>query len=359
MDQSEGGKTVQHAAGGGQVDVAVGGARLGQAERQFVAVADDLVDLALLLRKLAAGRIGAGKVGGIVLIAFGTGVDDHQLARFDDLVMQVVVQGLAVLGQDGRERDAPALGQGYAFHLADDLLFDDARNDAVARDGMHLVTEGAGVVDRGDFNLFLDQSHRDDRLDQREGTAVGRAQQFHQFQRIVVAGRRKVMDRTAGGEGFLYIRFQRAIRLRGGDAHKGSFRRDGRLRAHPDDVPDLHIVRIDGLFAALDVEDCGVLGIIQPEIIKPGTILTPFVAVVLVLCRGFDVADEKDDSFLALGSHLRQKRTTAADINFFCKHIFRVFMFRFRNPVSYKDNKKIIRPSPFRAQPDQITEAAL
>ena len=73
----------------------------------------------------------------------------------------------------------------------------------------------------------------------------------------------------------------------------------------------------------------------------------------------FHVADEKDDSFLALGSHLRQKRTTAADINFFCKHIFRVFMFRFRNPVSYKDNKKIIRPSPFRAQPDQITEAAL
>ena len=28
-----------------------------------------------------------------------------------------------------------------------------------------------------------------------------------------------------------------------------------------------------------------------------------------------------ENAFLALGSHLRQKRTTAADINFFCKHI--------------------------------------
>ena len=91
-----------------------------------------------------------------MLVALHARVDDHQLARFDDLVVDMVVQGFAVLGEDGGEGDAPALGEGHAFHLAHDVLLDNPEADAVTGDGMHLEAQVARGVDGGDLHGFLD-----------------------------------------------------------------------------------------------------------------------------------------------------------------------------------------------------------
>ena len=304
VDQADGRQAFQHLARDGQVDVPVGRPRLGQAERMFVAVADDLVDLALLRGELSGGRIGTRKVGCIVLIALGTGIDHHQLARLDHLVMQVVVQRLAMLGQDGREGNAPPLGQGNALHLTDDFLLDDTRNDAVAGDGMHLVTQGARVVDRGDFHGFLDQTHRHHRLDQRQGRLLGRASQLHQAQGVEIAARRQVMDLPSGRDGLGHVLVEFPVGFRGFHADALRLRGDRRLGAHPDDVTDFHIVCIDSLFPAFDIEDGPVHRVIQTEIIEPGTVLAPFITIVLVLGRRLGVADEQHDALFPAGCQL-------------------------------------------------------
>ena len=121
-----------------------------------------------------------------------------------------------MLGQDGRERNAPSLGQGDAFHLPHDVLLDDAGDDAVPGDGMHLVTEVTGRVNRLYFNTFLDKTHTDDRLDKGFRHALvnpGAAKEVHQLEGVVIAGRRKVMDRPASLDGILDDRIQGPIRL--------------------------------------------------------------------------------------------------------------------------------------------------
>ena len=74
-------------------------------------------------------------------VALRARVDDKQFPGLYHLVVQVIMQGLAVLGQDGREGNAPALGKGDALHQPDDVLLDDAGADGVPGDRMHLVSE--------------------------------------------------------------------------------------------------------------------------------------------------------------------------------------------------------------------------
>ena len=62
-----------------------------------------IVDLALLCGELSAARICTGEVGSIVGVALGTGIHHQETARGDDLMVRMVMKGLTVLGEDGRE----------------------------------------------------------------------------------------------------------------------------------------------------------------------------------------------------------------------------------------------------------------
>ena len=128
------------------------------------------------------------------------------------------------------------------------------------------------------------------------------------------------MHRAAGLEGLCHHGVQFPVRGRLPDAHRFGPGQDRGLRPHPDDIANLHIVCKDGLFSALQIQHGAVERLIQSEEIQPGRILTPFIAVVLIRCRGLGVSQEKDDALFS-GSHQIGHQTGPAGlIDFFCKH---------------------------------------
>ena len=207
-------------------------------------------------------------------IVLCTGIDDHQLAVFYHLVVQVVVESLTMLRENRREGHAPAFGQGDSFHDSDDFLLDPAHLDIVAGDGVHLVAKSAGIIDLLDLALFLHEPHRDDGA----GKAVGGlfldlchrdARQIGNLQGVVPAGRREIVYRSALGDGS----GDHIAEFPGGsgvqDSDPGGERGNRRLRTHPDDVSDFDIVGKNGLFSRVEVDHCRIAGNIQSEIIKP------------------------------------------------------------------------------------------
>ena len=120
----------------------------------------------MLLGEFTGSRIGAGIIGGIAALDLGAGIDYHQLAGGNDLVVEVIVQGLTMLGKDGWEGHAPALRQRDGLHLADNGLLDNAGNNAVAADSVHLLPEGTGDVELFHLAGLLDDTEIDHRLDE-------------------------------------------------------------------------------------------------------------------------------------------------------------------------------------------------
>ena len=161
LDKTEGRQTFEHLLGRGEMYFAIGDSRTCEAECVVVDIADNLIDLALLRGKLAGSRIGPGIVRCIMHVVLGSGIDHHELARLDDLVVEVVVQSLAVLGKNRREGNAPTFGEGHAFHLADYFLLDYSRHYAVPGDSMHFLSEGSGVVELLYFARLFDKTHGD------------------------------------------------------------------------------------------------------------------------------------------------------------------------------------------------------
>ncbi len=219
-------KILKHQFGDSQMNVPVGHSRSRQFESQFVAVTDNLIDVSLLLGESAACRQGTGEVRGIVHIVLGSCVDHHQFAWLDDLVVQMVVQGFAMLGKDGRERHSPPFAEGNTFHLADNHLLDDSDLHVLTGHGVHPLSESAGIVNLLDLTLFLHESHRDDSLHKFLGgvfaaVLVNRSHSCHiligysyksgQFHRVVVTARRKEMNIPASGEGLRDGDVQRAV----------------------------------------------------------------------------------------------------------------------------------------------------
>ena len=96
-DDIECAETLKHEGHSLDMHVPVCRSRLGEIESQLVAVAHNLVNIPLLCGELAACRICTCEVGSVMHIVLGTGIDYHQLARFYNLVMQMVMQCLAML----------------------------------------------------------------------------------------------------------------------------------------------------------------------------------------------------------------------------------------------------------------------
>ena len=141
------------------MDIPIGDSGPGQAEGKFITIAHDLVDLPLFRREFAGGWVRPGEVRGVVHVVLRSCVDDHQFARFDDLVMEVVVESLTVLGQDGRERHSPAFLEHKALHLSDNILLDDSDLDVVPSDRVHFLSQSSGIVKLLNLTRFLDEPH--------------------------------------------------------------------------------------------------------------------------------------------------------------------------------------------------------
>ncbi len=135
---------------------------------------------------------------------FGPGVDDQE-AAFSQLVdVGMVVQDLAVHGQNGRESGGPGVGDGQAVDAADDVLLIDARLGHTHGRLVHLV---GGLQSRhhlGHFLVGLDRALPDDRLHE-SGRNLGlglnrrNSQEGLDFQAMFGPIRRQEMDRPSLG----------------------------------------------------------------------------------------------------------------------------------------------------------------
>ena len=96
-------EALKHVADGSKMYFTIGNARTCKAESQIIAAFYYIIYIFLLRSEFSGTRIGPGKVGSIMSVAFRSGIDNKQPARSDDLMMGVVVEGFPVLGKDGGE----------------------------------------------------------------------------------------------------------------------------------------------------------------------------------------------------------------------------------------------------------------
>ena len=153
----QGPEVLEHQPGYGEMDVPVGNSGLSQLESQLVAVADYLVDVPLFLGELTGSGICPGEVGCVVHVVLSTCVDHHQLARLYHLVVEVVVECLPVLGQDGGEGHSPAFCKHTGLHLSDDLLFYDSDLDEnnFATNIHPALIEAAKIDGAGEWYIYF------------------------------------------------------------------------------------------------------------------------------------------------------------------------------------------------------------
>ena len=307
----------QHQAGGCQMYVAVGHPGLGQAVSQGVAVVDYLIDIPLPGSEFATRRIGAGKVAGIVGVVLRSSVDHHKFAGSYEGVVPVVVEHLAVLGEDGSEAHAPAFRQGDSFHLSHNLLLLAAYAYALAGHGVHLLAQDAGVVEFGNLFRLLDEAHLDYGLDERlRGLVDPKALYLHV---VVPARRRDGVHRAPLHQGGGYYKVQLPVGRAMLHTYPGGLLGHAGLRPHPDDVVDRHVVGVDGLLAAFKVDGGGETGLVDTEIIEPCAVLAELIAIVFVLGGSLHIADEDRDAFFAVKE--LHELFAAADIDIFLEHI--------------------------------------
>ena len=91
-----------------------------------------------------------------------------------------------------------------------------------------------------------------------------------------------------------------------------------RHRSRPDYVIHAIIISVDGFTAVVKVYHGSKSRFLQTEEIQPVAVLTPFVAVILVLRRALNIADEKQHT--ALPFHFFRQCPAPADIYIFTEH---------------------------------------
>ena len=114
------------------------------------------------------------------------------------------------------------------------------------------------------------------------------------------------------------------IRSRRSHTNQRGLGSDRRLRAHPDDVIDLHIVGEEFLLAALEVDNRRHPRLVEAPEIQPRAVLAEFVTVVLILGRRLDIADKQQEAGLSGSADALSKGAATGDVGFFWEHILDV-----------------------------------
>ena len=304
-------KVVQHVAHCGQVAVAIWYARLCHIESQLVALIYGLIDIPLLGGKLARCRIRTGVIRCIMLVALCTGVYKQQSTRFDKRIVRMAVEYFSVLGEDSGERHTPAIAKGRSFHIAHDLLLHTSYANTLAGNGMHAVAKLCGGIQQLYLAGILHQTHLHDGPHQRlacqrasllangEKRIRRHSKQCRQLNGVVVARHGQEVHLAAGGKRSAHGVVERRIRGRSGNARSLCIRGHAGHGAHPDYIVNLKVVGINRFRTRLQVKNGRKTWLIDPKIIQPVAVLTPFVTIVAVLGRRFHIAYKNYDALFA------------------------------------------------------------
>ena len=303
------------------MDFGVHHVRLDDAGHVVVGRQHDVVDVLLLLGEASADGIGARVVRAVVVHRLASGVAQQQASLLERAVAVEVVQRLAVLRHDRRERKSRAVGFGDALDGAGDFAFDDARTAHLHRQRVHAVADLEGAFHLLDLLGALLLAH------------LGHGE--HQFHRLVVVQQggvdsqqrrepelrlapvgRQVVDAAALCDRLAQPRFERRRREGLRDADPGAQFAQGGLRTGPDDVLHREVVAVERLLARVGVDHADQRGGVQPEVVEERRVLPEVVGVVGVVVRGQPVAREQDDAL----SDLRAQLAAARGIGFCREH---------------------------------------
>ena len=133
---------------------------------EVVACFNDGINVALTRGEATADGSDTGVVRAIVVHRLCTGVAQHEASSFQGAQGGVTVEYLTMHAEDGVEGDLAAVGAGDALEQASNVFLRDARATGLHGCSVHLVSDGHGTFDFGDFIGTFDGAHVHDSLDE-------------------------------------------------------------------------------------------------------------------------------------------------------------------------------------------------
>ncbi len=227
----------------------------------------------------------------------GAGVYHAQPADLQNFVVQVVMQCLPVLRQNGRERGHIAAADHNALHCAHHLLLYHSGAHKLHCGVVHCIAQVAGAVNLCYLARLLYKSLGHNGFDElfagafvyRGGFAV---QDFGEQDDVVGAVLRDIMHRASFCQGLGHKAGQTCKGVGLPYSDLGGLVCNALLRTHPYDVVNIHIVAKNNLSAAVNVNHGRQAGLVQPEIIQERAVLPESISVVGIIRRGFVVAQK-------------------------------------------------------------------
>ena len=267
----------------------------------------NLVDSLLPLCKAGTHRHRRREVAGIVRLGLSPRIkqEDVTLATFVDKT--VIVKHLPLNGSDGRERKSVAVTASYLFNSGCHLRLVNARTYRTIGRKMHLGAQIHALLNQPDLfqilvvalrHYSLNESHtRTRRLSCRLNT-----KQLPQPHTVVAAIRGQEMHGLPFLARLVYIGLQLA------DTESGGTLLQSRHRARPHDIINGEFVAEDYLAVLINIDDCSKVGVVHPEEIQEGAVLTELIGVVSIIHADLCIAEEEQQAaahiFLQSGTSL-------------------------------------------------------
>ena len=266
----------------------IGDARLRQLKRLVIGIEHNLIYIALTLSELPTDGERAREVRRVAHRRFGASIDKHQPSRRYRLVVQMVMQCLAVLRQNGGERRCATVFERNAIDNAVNISLPFRRLHKAHRGGVHLVANGAGTLNLGNFFVRFHRPKVDYGLYQFERALAAHFGHRHsqiRRQRKCHACRvwRQIVDFAAFAFRFRNGGLKGAHRCRMlNSAHR---RKIGNSRqwARPHHIVNVGIVAVKALRTRLKIDNRNQIRLADTEKIKERAVLTERVGVVGVV----------------------------------------------------------------------------
>ena len=261
----------------------------------------DLVNLALFLREFATHGVGTCVVRDVVHQVLATAIDQQQTTIFEHTLRVEIVQRLAVLRHDRRERHAQAHRLGNALDLARNFALDKTLTTHLHCGRMHLITNQKSILQllnllvalhfahlcygEHQIDRFMLVQHIDTQAEQRRDqhlrlATIGGQIVHTSIQRNCLTHRGRKL-RKGCSLGYTHLRTKLS--------HSG-------LRTCPDDIFDRKIIAIECRFTRLGIDDTHHRGHIQSEKVEERRILTEIVSIVGIVVRRGHITREQNHS---------------------------------------------------------------
>lgn len=260
-----------------------------------------IIYILLFLRESAAHGEGSRVVRHIVVEVLAARVAQQQTAVLQNTRMVVVVQHLAVLRKDGRERYSRAVRHRHAVHRARDLMLAASRAGKAHSGGVHAVAYVESLFQSRDLLRALALAHLRHGEEQVERLAVveharGYAEHIRQLQFGLAAVGRQVVHCAALLYGATHVRGEGRHRLGVRHAHLRRQIGDGGLRSHPYYVVHGEVVAVERLRARVGVDYARQHRHVVAEKVEERRVLTEMIGVVRIVHGRLRVAREQDQS---------------------------------------------------------------